>query len=348
MVQLQSKLVVILAIIVLSACSNPSSDADSTNLAANDGSGAESSQNLQDNSAGGSSEGSDSSGTTDNGSTGDSTSNSGDSAVDTSGGATATSDSSSDSTVSGIHTYQSLDNTYSYRLDSNPDSDNWLVFVHGGNWFGGNKNDPLFYGIRGRQANTLLAKFNVASLEYQLWDPELGTGTHYDQTTNIVDFLRTVKTPGNKVCLMGHSAGAHLAASVVTRFPELVDCFIGVAGVYDMSVDGMQYDHPGVQEQELQYMEQSSIEVSPAAMLTSSYDIPTLIIHSKNDPVVGYQHAVNFAEQIDQDTQAEVTLVLDDKLIPLAAHNIMYFAGTNFLYPDRKALLRFIDSQLVE
>lgn len=312
----QLQIIVAFMVIVLTACSNPASNSDTANTEVGNSADSGQAQPEPDRTAEGPND-------------------------DTSGNEQEPNDEPAN-----VFEYQSLDNTYSYRLDANENNDNWLVFVHGGNWLGGSKDDALFYNFRGVEANAVLAQFNVASLEYQLWDPEMGTGTHLEQTTNVIDFLHTVKTDSNKVCLMGHSAGAHIAAAVAVRHPELIDCFIGIAGVYDMSEEGRQFDPPPIQEQLASYTEQSSIETSPSAVITASYDVDTLLMHSTNDPAVSYTHSVNFAEQIEQDTQAAVTLVLDDELLPVAAHNILYFTGADWIYPDRMALLDFIDSQL--
>jgi acetyl esterase/lipase len=269
-----------------------------------------------------------------------------DSIGDSTEGADPASGSDTGSEPDSALSYLSQGGRYAYRLKRNANSANWLVFVHGGNWFEGSMNDTVFYSPRGFEISRLLAQHNVASIEYPLWNPELGSGTHLEQITAIRDFLSTIKTSDNTVCLMGHSAGAHLAAAVALRYGEWVDCFIGVSGVYDLSEQGIQYDDSGVQDDERLYVEQSSIEASPAALITPSYDIDTLLIHSINDALVHYSHSLNFARDINESTLASSELLLDDNALAFLSHNLLYFAPASFLYPDRMAVVDFLDRHL--
>ena len=83
-------------------------------------------------------------------------------------------------------------------------------------------------------------------------------------------------------------------------------------------------------------------------MITPSYAIDTLLVHSTFDPIVNSAQAENFAQQIEEDTQAELTFLLDDELFPIVAHNIVYFMEPAFFFPDREAFWAFINSKLLD
>lgn len=109
-----------------------------------------------------------------------------------------------------------------------------IVFVHGGGWVEGRADElPAGFGLD-RLSRRGVA---LASVDYRLAG---GDVTAADQVDDVVAALRWLATEGATqdvgpaAVIVGHSAGAHLAALAVERSgPGAPDLLIGVAGVYD-------------------------------------------------------------------------------------------------------------------
>lgn len=117
-----------------------------------------------------------------------------------------------------------------------------LMFIHGGGWSIGDKKygtgaKPSFYNALG---------YNFASLNYRLV-PDV---TPADQATDIASAIAYLRANAAKlgispdqVILMGHSAGAHLAALVATDTRYLDRAAVPVAAIQGVILlDGAGYD----------------------------------------------------------------------------------------------------------
>lgn len=126
---------------------------------------------------------------------------------------------------------------YMPRLEDG-DGENVVLFVHGGVWATGSKwhYAPLA---------TRLAEEGIVTcvMEYSLY-PSCRTDTMVGEVSQALDWV--LDRHGKKnVFLVGHSAGAHLCAmSLLERscdHTKMPDCFIGMAGVYDI-VEHFEYE----------------------------------------------------------------------------------------------------------
>lgn len=188
-----------------------------------------------------------------------------------------------------------------------------VVFFYGGGWRRGDKADYEFVGAALAEAG-----FPVAVPDYRVW-PEVRFPAFVEDGARALAWLGR-KSPefgieGERVFLMGHSAGAHLAALLAldpsyraaagagTR--EIVG-WVGLSGPYDfLPLD------------EGSYLQ----EVFPAATREASQPInhvgpgapPTLLIHGQDDRVVEPGNSRRLAKALS-DAGADVTLrIFEDR-----------------------------------
>ncbi len=112
-----------------------------------------------------------------------------------------------------------------------------LVFIHGGYWQSRDKEDFAFVA-----EGPLARGFNVALLEYTLAPAarmteivaEIGLALDY-----LADKLPALGAAPGRLCLAGHSAGGHLAAS--HRSHRSVSAVLGISGLYELEPISLNY-----------------------------------------------------------------------------------------------------------
>jgi arylformamidase len=102
------------------------------------------------------------------------------------------------------------------------------VFIHGGYWQALSAWDSLAPAPACVQAGTAFAAVNYSLA------PDATIATMIDQCTRAVEVIQR-RFPTVVLTLSGSSAGAHLAAHVACRRPELVDRLLLASGVYDLT-----------------------------------------------------------------------------------------------------------------
>lgn len=112
-----------------------------------------------------------------------------------------------------------------------------LVFVHGGYWQGGDKNDVGFIA-----APYVQAGISVAVINYSL-APAARVEDMVAEVRQAIAWLRQnaehLSVNTSRISLMGHSAGGHLVASMIaqdeegTRYPHLANVF-PISGLFDL------------------------------------------------------------------------------------------------------------------
>ena len=132
----------------------------------------------------------------------------------------------------GPHPRQKLD---LYRSDTPRADGKAVIFFYGGSWDSGSKSDYLFV------AQALTASgYTVVIPDYRLY-PEVRFPAFVDDGADAVRWASD-RLGGNKLFVMGHSAGAHIALMLMTNRPDLqaagVDRMklpgvIGLSGPYD-------------------------------------------------------------------------------------------------------------------
>ena len=119
-----------------------------------------------------------------------------------------------------------------------------VVFVYGGAWRSGGKNDYIFVA----QALTSLGH-PVIIPDYRLF-PEVKFPAFIDDVADAISFVERqpntgLTKPFNEYILMGHSSGAHTAALLATdtrylkerKITAQLKGLIGIAGPYDLPMD---------------------------------------------------------------------------------------------------------------
>jgi arylformamidase len=102
------------------------------------------------------------------------------------------------------------------------------VFIHGGYWQALSAWDSLGPAPACVQAGTAFAAVNYSLA------PEASIDTMIQQCTRAVEAIQR-RFPTVVLTLSGSSAGAHLAAHVACRRPDLVDRLLLASGVYDLT-----------------------------------------------------------------------------------------------------------------
>lgn len=140
-----------------------------------------------------------------------------------------------------IHYACGLRNTLDYFPSSRENAPT-LIFIHGGFWQSTTKEDYAFI------TEGLLADFQVIMAEYTL-APEASMSQINGEIAAMLNFLRDNAPrfhlqPG-KVCLSGHSAGAHLMA--MNRSHPLISHGMWMSGIVDLTPISLCYLNDNLQ-----------------------------------------------------------------------------------------------------
>ncbi len=175
-----------------------------------------------------------------------------------------------------------------------------LVFVHGGYWDAGSKDEYPFV------ADSLCAAgFNVAVVNYRLAPDGVFPRMVQDVALSIQWLLRQMPVYGitsSNLGLLGHSAGAHLIALLcvnpvhldrvgLTR--DVIHASVGMAGPYDflewLETDPRAQKAMGAREQWL--------ETQPA-LIADGLNPPMMLLHGAKDTLCSPAHAPRLAHEI--------------------------------------------------
>ena len=175
-----------------------------------------------------------------------------------------------------------------------------LVFVHGGYWDAGTKEEYLFVA-----ENLCLAGFSVAIINYRLAPEGVFPKMMQDLALAVQWLRRELPVYGvtsSNLGLLGHSAGAHMIALLcvtpvhlervgLTR--EVIKASVGMAGPYDflewLETDERAQKAMGAREQWL--------ETQPA-LIADGKNPPMLLLHGAKDTLCSPAHAPRLAHEI--------------------------------------------------
>ena len=181
-----------------------------------------------------------------------------------------------------------------YLPNNHSASTRLIVYVHGGSWKWGSKNDFPKILI-----NTLASKgYGVASINYRLLrEGKNQFPAQIEDLKNAIAFLTTKAAAygynGNEFALLGVSAGAHLSLLYTYKHDtrKQIRTVIDIVGPTDLTDKTFRENQSGgnIINQFLGNAElksQIAIDASPIYHLSKTTGVPTIIFHGESDELV--------------------------------------------------------------
>jgi len=200
-----------------------------------------------------------------------------------------------------------------YRPKNRPSDPRVVVFIHGGSWDDGDKDDYLFVG----QAFTEMGFITIIP-NYRL-HPEAQFPDFVDDIARAIatlpELLNLAPIDRLQIVLVGHSAGAHSAAMLATE-PKFLQrngataelhALIGIAGPYDLPLQ-----HAAVRGK---FDRLEHPNAANPVHLASALAPPTLLLYGSDDRTVATHHIERFDERLRQ-----VGVPTRMRIIPKADH----------------------------
>jgi acetyl esterase/lipase len=186
-----------------------------------------------------------------------------------------------------------------------------LVYLHGGAWITGSKDEYASMGER-------LARLGVSTaiVDYRLSTNDcVCHPDHVDDCSMAISWLAANRFSWNpnRVFIAGHSAGAHMAALIAADSDIQAAGFIGIAGIYDLPALADRF--PDYRERFMRQAfgsaEQNWHDASPINRPISSVS-PWLLIHSATDELVDPGQSEQFCTHLkNEGAQAQFIMLLD-------------------------------------
>ena len=176
-----------------------------------------------------------------------------------------------------------------------------IVFVHGGAWISGDKREYVRLGQRYAAQGIAFAAVN-----YRLsTDLSVRHPMHAEDTAAAITHL--VRGKGefdrSRVVLVGHSAGAHILATLATRpdlwrIPWRPAGYVGLEGIYD--IPDLAQCWPTYPDWFLRkaFGDEANWAAASPTRLRNGDHRPWLVLHSRGDELVDLQQSVNFARAV--------------------------------------------------
>jgi len=180
-----------------------------------------------------------------------------------------------------------------------------VVFVHGGGWRGGQRQQFLWH------AECLSRKgYVAATIDYRLVEQGIFPAA-LDDCQSAVQWLRReaarLEIETDRIGAMGSSAGGHLAACLGTiealtddGVSSLVNCVVDVHGVHDMTGIKGGKCNPICDASlggTLEEQRERWIAASPALQVDGA-SAPMLLTHDPDDPTVPYEQSILMADAL--------------------------------------------------
>ena len=174
-----------------------------------------------------------------------------------------------------------------------------VIFFYGGGWQKGNKEDYEFVASSLTQAG-----YVVIIPDYRLFPDVVFPAFVEDGAAAVAWSLQNAGKYGadpGKVFLMGHSAGAHISALLITDQRYLAEHaimagqlkgFIGLSGPYDFLPIKSGYL--------LDVFPEANREASQPINFVTAETPPTLLIHGTDDNLVDTANSENFAKRLSE------------------------------------------------
>ncbi len=227
-----------------------------------------------------------------------------------------------------------------------------ILYIHGGGWAFGDKADvhvkPQFFTRQG---------FAFVSMNYRLrWDYKV-----YDQLTDVVTAISWIQEngdtyglDGDRIVLMGHAAGGHLASLVATDRSFLGAENIDPASLRAIvSIDSNSYDIPLLINELGNFIERRQHELiftadadvwaaaSPISHVSKNKALPAFALLYNPEHTVSSEQARTFAKALSAG-KAQVIMIPGSEVAPDQTDELL---GTSGHVPT-SALMAFLRSQI--
>ncbi|QNU67864.1 alpha/beta hydrolase [Ruminiclostridium herbifermentans] len=180
-----------------------------------------------------------------------------------------------------------------------------VLFIHGGGWNAEDKNSCIYSGA----LSWVKKDYVVVAINYRLSPNVIHPLQVEDCAKGLKWLIDNIKDFGgnpDEICVIGHSAGAHLAALLVSgekwhkKFEidiNKVKCWIPVSGVYDLSLPE-NYLHPIIKASIDTMLGDADInDCSPIKHITGK-EPPCLILHGGDDWLVPSTNSLKLYEML--------------------------------------------------
>lgn len=179
-----------------------------------------------------------------------------------------------------------------------------IFFIHGGGWTTEDKSNTRFFALE-----WIKRGYTVVSINYRL-APNVMHPLQIEDCASAFKWVQeNIKNYGghpNKIAIIGHSAGAHLAALLVTGEKwqkkygfkmNKVKCWIPVSGIHDFNLTENYL--PPLLNASISAMlkETDKTECSPVSHVTG-HEPPCLIVHGGDDWLVPRSNAFKLRDKL--------------------------------------------------
>ncbi|QNU67866.1 alpha/beta hydrolase [Ruminiclostridium herbifermentans] len=181
-----------------------------------------------------------------------------------------------------------------------------IFFIHGGGWTTEDKSNTRFYALE-----WIKRGYAVVSVNYRL-APNIKHPYQIDDCALalkwVIDNIEDYGGDPEEIAIIGHSAGAHLTALLVSDRKwhdkydidiKKVKCWIPVSGIYDFSLRE-NYFHPLIESSILAMLnDEDKKDCSPISHITGK-EPPCLILHGGDDWLVPRSNSINLYNKLIQ------------------------------------------------
>ena len=186
-----------------------------------------------------------------------------------------------------------------------------VIFVHGGAWISGSKDDYKALGesLAKNGFCTAVAGYSLAPVvKHPIQAEEL------DRIISDVSTLKKKECNTNKIILVGHSAGAHMIAFWNTKYSNsAVKGFVGIEGIYDIvkivKIWPSYKDWFIVSE----FGDSAGWAAASPALLPIKSKAPWLLFHSNKDERVDFAQTEDFKNKLSKEKVAVKLVTLKDE-----------------------------------
>lgn len=192
-----------------------------------------------------------------------------------------------------------------------------IFFIHGGGWTTEDKSNTRFYALE-----WIKRGYTVVSINYRL-APNVSHPIQIEDCAKAFKWVQeNIKEYGgnpNEIAIIGHSAGAHLAALLVTgkKWHEkynidikAVKCWIPVSGVYDFNLSE-NYLAPILNSSILAMLggDVNKTDCSPVSYITGK-EPPCLILHGGDDWLVPRSNSIELHSKLVEKGPMDYRLII--------------------------------------